>query len=79
MPLLLCFFVAKKDGFIRAVVDGQQASAFRHRPPKYSLDAAAALVQWDLSSEALALEGITEEMIELLGAGADLSEGFYQL
>ena len=79
MPLLLCILVAKKAGLIRAVVDGRQASAFCHRPPKCSLGAAAALAQWDFSPEALALEGITEEMIELLGIGADLVDGFFQL
>ena len=63
--------VANKDGFIRLVVDGRQSSVFCHRPPNCSLVAAAALGQWDLPPEALALEGITAEMTELLGAGAE--------
>ena len=78
MPLLHAFVVAKKDSFIRAVVNDRQASAFCHRSSKCSLGAAAALAQRDFSPEALALEGITEEMVDLLSAGADLVEGFCQ-
>ena len=72
--------VGKKDGSQRLIVDGREASAMCHRPPKICLGSAAAIGEFDLSTESLrASFGDAAGDVQVHGASADLKQGFYQL
>ena len=74
------FTVAKKDGTQRLIVDGREASAMCHRPPKIALGSAAAIADIDLSSSALSESfGPAATSVHTHGASADVRQGFYQL
>ena len=74
------FFVKKKDGMIRLIVDARQANRYHTRPPHTSQGSSSALCSIDLSDECLlqtsGIGHISE--IHLCGAGSDVRDGFYQ-
>lgn len=83
------FYVGKKDGSLRVVVDGRIPSAMHRRPPRSDLAVPAALSRLMLPDEALELgdvvdrrSGLAEETslepVEITGSSADLTDGFYQ-
>jgi len=53
-----CFFVGKKDGRIRLVVDARESSRTHSAPPHVALGTPAALAEQDWSSSALAAVGV---------------------
>lgn len=76
------FFVAKKDGSLRLVIDvgidGREASMLHQRPPHVALGSASALAQIDLSDDVLGAD-LGSMRPDITGASADLRQGFYQL
>lgn len=74
------FFVHKKDSNIRLIVDGRQASACHHKPPRARLGGPRALAEIDLSDETLTTAGgfggISE--IAVHASGADVKDSFFQ-
>ena len=72
------FFVAKKDGTLRMIVDAREASAMCRRPPRTALGSASAVASLDLCDEVIT-EAFGDEKVEIHGASADLRQGFYQL
>ena len=68
------FFVGKKDGTLRMVIDGREPSALHRRPPRTELGSAAALSSLCLDSDVL---GVGDAGYH--GASADLCQGFYQM
>ena len=73
------FFVTKKDGSLRMVVDGREPSSFHRRPPHTGLGSAAAISTLDLSPAALDVTHPPGHPRAVHGASADLKQGFYQL
>ena len=88
-----CFFVKKKSGMLRLVVDGRIPNSLHRRAPKARLAVASALGRLDFSTEGLDfqdawnemgaaehhhMDGVEEEDDEgISGYGADLIDGFY--
>ncbi|CAK0861131.1 unnamed protein product, partial [Prorocentrum cordatum] len=68
------FFVGKKDGSLRMVIDGREPSALHRRPPRTELGSAAALSGLCLDADLLGSDGQGYH-----GASADLRQGFYQM
>ena len=68
------FFVGKKDGTLRMVIDGREPSAMHRRPPRTELGSAAALSGLCLDADVL-----TDGDSGYHGASADLRQGFYQM
>eukprot|EP00959_Pyramimonas_sp_CCMP1952_P018625 393377-Pyramimonas_sp.AAC.1 len=68
------FFVGKKDGSLRMVIDGLEPSAMHRRPPRAELGSAAALSGLCLDADTL-VDGDSGYH----GASADLRQGFYQM
>ena len=79
-PFAGLFFVKKKDGMIRLIIDARQANRYHARPPHTSLGSSSALSGIDLSDECLlqtsGIGHISE--IHLCGAGSDVRDGYYQ-
>eukprot|EP00972_Heterocapsa_arctica_P043067 6349438-Heterocapsa_arctica.AAC.1 len=73
------FFVTKKDGSLRMVVDGREPSSFHLRPPHTGLGLAAAISSLDLSAAALDATHPPGLPRDVHGDSADLRQGFYQL
>ena len=73
-----CFFVAKKNGDIRLVIDGREPSAFHQRPPHVELGSAGAISFLDLSDDAFVCDGVDPSTLDLSISGVDLKDGFYQ-
>ena len=73
-----CFFVAKKNGDIRLVIDGREPSAFHQRPPHVELGSAGAISFLDLSDDALIADGVDPTDVDFSINGVDLKDGFYQ-
>ena len=74
------FFVKKKYGMIRLIVDAPQANRYHTRPPHTSFGSSSALSSIDLSDECLLQTsgiGHTSE-IHVCGAGSDVRDGFFQ-
>ena len=67
------FFVGKKDGSLRLVVDGREASSLHRRPPHASLGSATAVSAIDFTSAG------SRRSVSAWGASADLLQGFYQM
>ena len=71
------FFVKKKGGMIRLIVDAQQAKRYRTRPPHALSGSSSALSSIDLPDERLlqtsGIRHISE--INLCGAGSDIRDG----
>ncbi|CAK0814825.1 unnamed protein product, partial [Prorocentrum cordatum] len=72
------FFVAKKDGMLRLVIDGREASSLHRRPPHSALGSAGAQAGPALSPSALRRAGLADTEVDPRGAGVDLRDGFYQ-
>ena len=79
------FFIHKKDGNQRMVVDYARVANMCHRePPRSDLAMPSALASLDLSDEWLSANGCEEEppldpaAIEVCGASVDLTDGFNQ-
>ena len=73
------FFVWKKDGCIRMVIDGRQANLLQRRPPRVYLGSPSALSEVDLSDASVKLGGfgsVTEFHLAL--ADADVRDAYYQ-
>ena len=73
------FFVKKKDGAIRLIVDARQANRYHKRPPKTCLGSGGAMVGLDLSDECLletAGAGCVSE-VEICGSPGDVIDGFF--
>ena len=71
------FFVAKKDGTLRLIVDGREASMLHRRPPSVGLGSAAAMSSIDLSDAALNQCTASGRVVH--GASLDLQQAFYQV
>ncbi|CAK0888003.1 unnamed protein product, partial [Prorocentrum cordatum] len=71
------FFVGKKDGSLRLVLDGREPSSLRRRPPHAALGSAGALAGLDLSDRALRSQGVDPQAADIHAAGLDLKDGFY--
>ena len=72
------FFVGKKDGGLRMVVDGREPSALHRPPPHVNLGSAGAIAQLDLSDDMLGLCDLDWDSADFHAAGADLEDGFHQ-
>ena len=73
------FFVWKKDGCIRMVVDGRQANLLQRRPPRVYLGSPNAISELDLSQASLDLGGYgSVAEFELSLADADVRDAYYQ-
>ena len=71
------FFMKKKQGWIRMIIDGREASALCFRPPYTELGSAGALSMLDLSDEKF-MKDLGRPQVDLFGAGLDLCDAFYQ-
>ena len=76
------FFVGKKDGNHRLVLDCREVNLQMRSPPLTPLAGPGALQTLDISPEALLLIGVPAEVVSegpgLYGAGVDMCDGFYQ-
>ena len=74
------FFVVKKDGMLRMVVDCRLANMLHHLPPYADLATASALSQMDFSDSFLNSQVFAElgTPLELHFSSLDLTDGFYQ-
>ena len=86
------FFIRKKDGRLRVVIDGRLPSAMHRRPPRSGLAIPSVLSRLLLSDEAIMLgeEGdrlrvllrnqtppeLSSEALEVEGSGADFTDGY---
>ena len=76
------FFVTKKNGDLRLVIDGKEPSALHRRPPYTPLGSAAAISAVDMSSTTVSRASSLSNAPDsesFFGANADLRQGFYQL
>ena len=74
------FFVVKKDGMLRMVVDCRLANQLHHLPPYADLATASALSQLDFSDTFLNSEAFKElgKPLDIHFSSLDLTDGFYQ-
>ena len=75
------FFVHKKSGDIRLIVDARQANACHRPPPKSRLGSVGAIAELDLSSEsweALCAASGSNEPLDAHGGDSDVDDSFYQ-
>lgn len=72
------FFVAKKSGCIRLIVDCQEANSLMRPAPHAALGGPGALSRVDFIEESLAAAGFKGEL-DVHIADLDLQDGFYQL
>ncbi|CAK0868029.1 unnamed protein product, partial [Prorocentrum cordatum] len=72
-----CFFVEKKGGFIRLVVDARETNRTHWSPPHAALGTPAALAEQDWSDAALGASDATSAPA-IYGASLDLADSFYQ-
>jgi len=80
------FFVDKKNGAIRMVIDARQANQLHRAPPHVALGSARAWAMLDLSEDAAASAELwsaafipdAEDERGMFSAGGDLCDGFYQ-
>ncbi|CAK0895895.1 unnamed protein product [Prorocentrum cordatum] len=76
-----CFFVEKKGGWIRLVVDARDANRTHWAPPHAALGTPAALSEQDWSDAALADAGWVSadgSPAQIFGSSLDLQDSFYQ-
>ena len=74
------FFVKKKSGDIRMVVDARVANALHRRPPRAVLGTAASLSELDLGFDADLPPDSDGHVVgfDFHGSAADVRDGFYQ-
>ena len=73
------FFVKKKDGSIRMVIDSRLPNLYHRRPPRASLGTAQALAELDLSESTLRMGGGYGPLeFEMRQSSSDVKDAFYQ-
>ena len=73
------FFVKKKDGSIRMVIDSRLPNLYHRRPPRASLGTAQALAELDLSESSLRMGGGYGPLeFEMRQSSSDVKDAFYQ-